>query len=243
MVPATGRSVKNIPPELLSLAFLHYVIAINGAAVYNKEKDEPLLRVELSEKEAAEIFNFCREIPALCTCYQNGEPLMDASDRDFLPRYATDAHILEHLKCSYHPVPSMVESVLAKGPVQKIQLFFADLQLRETVLQQLMECFPEYAVTSSLRNNIEINAGTASKGSALEFLCSYLGIRAENCMAFGDGTNDVSMLSWAGVGVAMENAPSEVRSWSTHMTCSNEDDGVAVFLEQYLAASGSDLRI
>jgi hydroxymethylpyrimidine pyrophosphatase-like HAD family hydrolase len=52
-------------------------------------------------------------------------------------------------------------------------------------------------------------------------------------MAFGDGQNDISMIETAGIGVAMDNATDEVKAVADSITLSNNDDGVAVFLEEF----------
>ena len=57
--------------------------------------------------------------------------------------------------------------------------------------------------SSSFPNNLEINAIGASKVEAILRLASYLGIRPEETMGFGDGENDISMIRMAGIGVAM----------------------------------------
>ena len=75
-------------------------------------------------------------------------------------------------------------------------------------------------LTSSCANNIEINSRLAAKGEAMAALCRTLGFGPENAMCFGDGTNDISMLRLAGVGVAMENAEPCVKEAADVVTAS-----------------------
>ena len=83
-------------------------------------------------------------------------------------------------------------------------------------------------------NNIEVNAPEANKGSALMVLCEQLGIDRMESMAFGDGTNDITMIREAGIGVAMANAASEVLAVADRVTASNDEDGVALVIEELL---------
>jgi 5-amino-6-(5-phospho-D-ribitylamino)uracil phosphatase len=76
----------------------------------------------------------------------------------------------------------------------------------------------------------------AGKREALAQLCSDLGIAADRVLAVGDSRNDVPMLHWAGVGVAMGNALPEVRAAVVHVTESNDRDGVAVAIERFCFA-------
>ena len=84
---------------------------------------------------------------------------------------------------------------------------------------------------------LEFMKGGVSKGRALLEVADYLDISTENIMAFGDGQNDISMIETAGIGVAMENAADEVKSAADSITLSNNDDGVAVFLEEFFKLS------
>ena len=65
-------------------------------------------------------------------------------------------------------------------------------------------------------------------------VCTHLGITAAEVAAFGDQRNDVAMLTWAGLGVAMGNALPEVKAQADHVTLSNDDDGLANELEKLL---------
>ncbi len=68
------------------------------------------------------------------------------------------------------------------------------------------------------------------KGRALAGALPKLGIDASEVIAFGDGQNDVSMLRWAGTGVAMGNAVDEAKAAADMVTASNNEDGIALAL-------------
>ena len=59
-------------------------------------------------------------------------------------------------------------------------------------------------------------------------------MKREDLMAFGDGFNDLSMLEYAGIGIAMGNAVDEVKAIADFITISNDEDGIAIALEQLL---------
>jgi Cof subfamily protein (haloacid dehalogenase superfamily) len=73
----------------------------------------------------------------------------------------------------------------------------------------------------------------ASKQTALSRLCADFGVPAEHVMAIGDSRNDVPMMQWAGIGVAMGNALPEVRHAVHYVTATNESDGVALAIEKF----------
>ena len=82
-------------------------------------------------------------------------------------------------------------------------------------------------VTSSFRNNIEINHVEAQKGIALEKFAKKRGIPLENVMAIGDNFNDVSMLKVAGASFAVANAEDGVKVFAKYLTSTNSENGVA----------------
>lgn len=81
---------------------------------------------------------------------------------------------------------------------------------------------------------INILAPGVSKGKALEALASHLGIPLTEVMAIGDGANDVSLLSKAGLAVVMDNATSEVKVVADYVTLDVDHDGVAAAIERFL---------
>ena len=71
------------------------------------------------------------------------------------------------------------------------------------------------------------------KDSSLDELLKIIGIQREELVACGDGMNDISMIKYAGLGVAMENAYPEVKEAADVIAPSNDDNGVAYVLEKY----------
>ena len=89
-------------------------------------------------------------------------------------------------------------------------------------------------ITISKSNYLEFTNIGASKGSALEYLAQSFGIKREEVIAIGDGYNDISMIKYAGLGVAMSNAPEDVKKYADFITCSNDDDGVAHVINKFI---------
>ncbi|HOB87560.1 MAG TPA: Cof-type HAD-IIB family hydrolase [Bacillota bacterium] len=81
---------------------------------------------------------------------------------------------------------------------------------------------------------LEVTHARATKGQALQRLAGMKGIKREEIIAFGDSYNDIDMLQYAGLGVAVANAPEEVRAAADLITSSNLEDGVARVIEEYV---------
>ncbi|RXI98293.1 HAD family phosphatase [Anaerobacillus alkaliphilus] len=83
-------------------------------------------------------------------------------------------------------------------------------------------------------NVIEIVKSGLNKAVGLQKIADYYSIPKERIIAFGDEDNDLEMIEYAGIGVAMENAIPELKTIANKITLTNENDGIALFLEDYL---------
>ena len=92
--------------------------------------------------------------------------------------------------------------------------------------------------SSSLGALVEMSAAGVTKATTLALLCEELGVPAKQVLAFGDMPNDLAMLEWAGTSYAMANAHPSVLALARHTAPSNQEDGVAVVLEQVFGLGG-----
>lgn len=81
---------------------------------------------------------------------------------------------------------------------------------------------------------LEVTHPEATKGQALDFLARRLGIAREQVLAIGDSYNDLDMIGYAGLGIAMENAPAAIQRIADYVTGHHERDGVAEALERFV---------
>ena len=129
-----------------------------------------------------------------------------------------------------------LRALKAQG-VNKLLCMAQDEAKLERVRQELA-VLPGLNVTSSWSMNLELMPAGVDKGMAVAALAQRLGIGPVRVMALGDYDNDVSMLSYAGVSVAMANASEQARAAARYRTLSNDQDGVAYAIRRY-ALSGS----
>lgn len=80
----------------------------------------------------------------------------------------------------------------------------------------------------------EFTAEGIDKAKALDTVLIPMGYKKEEMIAFGDGHNDISMVKYAGIGVAMDNAVQELKNAADEVTLSNEEDGIAYTLSKYM---------
>ena len=244
VVPTTGRFFGMMPPAVRDLPFVRYAITINGAQVYDRAADKAIVREEIPLDTALEIMETLDRYDVVYDCYRQNWGWMTAALQDKAEDYATNEHYLKMVREFRRPVPELkahLRATAADGDVQKVMLFGRREQgvgngergVLDEIRDEIGRRFPQIKVTSSTWNNIELNIASAHKGNALRRFAEHLGLTLENCMAFGDGMNDFTMVEAAGVGVAMANAEPEVKRVAKVITASNDEDGVAAVLEKF----------
>ncbi|MTL48593.1 HAD-IIB family hydrolase, partial [Turicibacter sanguinis] len=93
---------------------------------------------------------------------------------------------------------------------------------------------PHLEVVSSWKNNFEVMKKGSSKGEAVKQLTKYFNLTPDEVMCIGDSENDLSMIQFAGVGVAMGNATEDVKQAAQFITTSNKEGGVANAIEHFV---------
>jgi len=235
IVPSTGRFYDGMPRTVRELPYVRYVITVNGAQLYDAAERRELGAWNIPPETADSVFAALDALPCIYDCYMDGWGWMDRKMYEQAEKFAYGPHELRMLRELRRPVENFRSFIRQTGHgVQKIQMFFADMDARAAAYRELKACFPGLNVTSSIANNIEINSAEATKGAALRRLCELLKVPREGVLAFGDGLNDVTMLREAGVGIAMANASPEVRAAADEVTADNDHDGVARAIWKYL---------
>ncbi len=235
IVPATGRIYKGVPEPLRQGSFARYFITINGALVYDAKEDAALYRAEIPNDLALRLCEHMDALDVVYDCYKDGWGYASRAMYERAGDYISDRGILELFYRSRTPVEDLKAFLRSDGgSIQKAQMHFRDLRAKKKELELLPALFPETAVSSSVSSNIEINIRAANKGDALLALCAQLGVDPADALAFGDGTNDLSLIRAAGLGVAMGNADFAVKAAADAVCDDNEHDGLAKFLERLM---------
>ncbi|AIY84846.1 MAG: Cof-type HAD-IIB family hydrolase [Clostridium baratii] len=89
-------------------------------------------------------------------------------------------------------------------------------------------------IVSSWNDNFEVMRNGSTKGDAVRYLANYFGIDKEEVMCIGDSENDLSMIKYAGTGVAMGNASEDIKSVADYVTDTNVNDGVAKAINKFV---------
>lgn len=232
VMPATGRTRSAIPECVESVNGIRYAVCSNGASVVDLKTGEEFYSAKIDYGRALELYDMLDAYGTMFDCYIEGDGYTERRFFDHLDAYGVEPHIQTMIKKKRNPVDDLKATIIKLGkPVEKFNMFFLDLQERDRVCQELSK-IPGLKITSSLRNNLEINAEDCNKGAALLGFAKRMGFTREQVMCCGDGNNDYDMVCMCGVGVAMMNAVESLKEAADYITYSNEEDGVAKAIER-----------
>ena len=228
IVPTTGRFYGGMPEVIRNLPYLHYAITINGAQVYDVLNDVGIAKAEIPVERAVELMAWLDQFPVIYDCFMDNWGWMTRSLQEKADEFAPNEHYAKMLKELRTPVDELKAFLTERGhDIQKSQFFAKDMDLRARLMEEIPQRFPGLIVSSAVVNNVEINDRNAHKGNAIRQLAQHLGLEMRQVLAFGDGSNDITMLQEAGIGVCMENGLDSVKAVADYITDSCDKDGVA----------------
>lgn len=219
----TGRAYSEVPEEMKKFDGM---ISAAGACVMWKEE---ILQVEYFSEEEKEYVAGLLEEAGATYIMEGFEKLYmkkDIRERFFKEMESFDEE--EKLLLSFFRKTTPGNSVKEMEKVHKCSYFYAEkdgIWFRERLKERGMSA-TAFSQAETRGNSGEITKAAFTKGTAVYYLSSYLGVSAENTIAIGDSENDLEMLKAAGVGIAMGNASDFVKEAADDVTESVDEDGV-----------------
>lgn len=227
VVWATARARHSIHELAGSCGFTGKAIGANGAVALDLADGTPVISgtTAIDARAVASAMDAVRELVPGVVFATVGPTLFVAENG-----YAALCVFADHHR---HPHEMEVSStVLDAEPTVKIVARhpeMASVELYRTVLDARIG---GVELTHSGAPYIEMSAAGVSKASALARLCDELGMDRRSVAAVGDAFNDLPMLEWAGTALTTSNAMDEIKAVAHRVLPSNDNDGVAVYLEE-----------
>lgn len=230
IVLATGRPTIGVMPliEELGLNNEHgFMITYNGAMIQNAGTEEVLIQHPLTFENYLEAEYLSRTLGV--HFHAQDYTTMYTANKD-LSDYTIHESFLTGMPVSYRAVSEMTPDMT----IIKSMMIDEPEILDEAITKIPQEFYDKYTVVKSADFYLEVLNKKATKGDAVKELAELLNIKVDEVMAIGDNENDLSMLEYAGVGVAMENAVPSAKAVAQKITKSNDEHGVAYALEQWV---------
>jgi len=235
---ATGRGFCSAARFARDLGLSAPLICSQGAVIQDCVTLDVLHHVPLSGTLAAEAITMLHDAPVCVIAYID-DKLHIVRDG---PEFASFARHWGAPDPAHVVVAPNLAAITREIPPTKV-MFFGDPSIVDRELARMIDHFGE--ALAFVRSDVtvgEIIAPGLSKGIALAMLADTLGVGRDEVIAIGDEENDVAMLQWAGLGLAMGNAPDSVKQIADAVIPSVDEDGVAWAIDRYIVSASSPPR-
>ncbi len=233
LVIASGRALQAVPGELLKIQGMEYVITSNGSSVFRLADQKRIYGRDMTPEQIGQLITFYDAYDCPMEAFICGVPYTSQEYFDHPERFGAGSASSEYVRATRRPVLDMKAFVKSNASkIEGINFIVHDME-RKAVMRRRLEAFEGLYVTSSVPRYIEISHGSVCKRNALEWLAGKLDIPRQQIAAFGDGENDLEMIQYAGLGVAMGNAVELLKQAAVFIAPPCDKDGVACVLEQF----------
>lgn len=229
VIPASGRTRDSMRGYVDQIGCASCFIACNGAEVWSPDK-ELLMQELLDTPLAREAARFAKARGCYAQTY--------AEDCFFYNQEGDWAHAYAESSELRGVYVGDLEAYIAQ-PTPKILMMDTPERVAELMEEARAAFGGRVSLTCSKPYFLEVNPPRATKGNALRWCAGHLGFSMAHLLAFGDSLNDLSMLLAAGHGVAVENAREDVKAQLDTVCGSNQRDGVARYIDQYVLSGGN----
>lgn len=223
-VAATGRSHRTALPRLGPAPAIETICASNGAATWDVPGERFTVTRCIADETLVDVVDILRtSFPTMAFGWESADG------------FGWDPRWLERRDHS----PRLAAPDWEPGPLDpdrhrrlfKVMAWDGDLKQAELAAVVAEQMPPDVVCTTSGADFVEITGDGVDKASALQAWCGLEGIDADQVVTFGDQHNDLTMLRWAGRGIAMGNAHDDVKAVADEVIGTNADDAVAAVLD------------
>ncbi|WP_025692756.1 Cof-type HAD-IIB family hydrolase [Paenibacillus zanthoxyli] len=225
VVLCTGRNPKNAIPIMQEMGLTGYVLADNGAVTVQVEDQEVIHQYPMDGRGLDPYIEYCRKRDIHFDVNTAFELYVDNVEH-----LTQEAHFMyEHLQLVPASLPAWNEF---REPIVKFTVF-STAEMMDEAEREWSKWIRSFNIQRSGEFFIDLMHHEASKGNALKNLAKQLGIRQQDVLSIGNYYNDISMLNFAGLGIAMDNSPVEVKAAADAITGTNNENGVSEALIKY----------
>ncbi|WP_159881509.1 Cof-type HAD-IIB family hydrolase [Paenibacillus puerhi] len=227
-VLVSARMPKGIEPYQNQIGTHEAMICFSGALVLGPLQSnghrEIIRNIPLSSEEIQCVYSLIQpDYDITISFYNKDEWYAEALDEAILQESGITS--IQPNLCELKAMIKKVEmnKMLCIGNPKHIEYLQADISKH----------YPKLTVYKSKSTYLEIMAPQVSKSSAMDKILEYYNFTRDITVAIGDYYNDIDMLQNAGLGVAMGNAPEDVKKYADEITASNDEDGLKLIIEKY----------
>ncbi|MBE6050401.1 MAG: sugar-phosphatase [Clostridium sp.] len=229
VVLASGRPVDGLKKYLKELNLIdndEYVLSFNGGLVQRTGNEDVIFEVGLTGKDLHYLNDISSELNVNIHAFSPNRGLITPK----ISKYT-------EVEANLNDIDINVIDFSEVGEDEHIVkvMFIDEAEILDEAIEKLpKEIYEKYTVVKSTPFFLEVINKTSGKGRGLKALADHLNVKQEEIIAVGDAANDLDMIEYAGLGVAMGNATEEVKEKANYITASNNEDGIAEIIEKFI---------
>lgn len=228
VVLASGRptfGMVSIAKDLQLDQYGSYILSFNGSKIINAKTNEEIFNSTISSEMTHRLYDLSKREGVAILSYKDESIVIEEPNE-----YADIEATITGLPMQ---IVDQFKATITEPVVKAMMLAHPDVlvNVEQTLVKEVGE---EVSVFRSKPFFLEFTALNVTKGTSLHQLTQKLGIKAEEVIAIGDSYNDITMIEFAGLGVAMGNAPDAIKEIANHVTETNNNDGVAKVVEDFI---------
>lgn len=213
------------------------VIACNGAYIREKNKGRILHKSAIGTENCMKIIQVLKDFDAYPHFYTSDSIFTKKIIHSSAAYERNNALLPKSNRVSINVVEDWEQSLIDNGN-DIVKFMLVDYEPEKIkAMREALSSIDTLEIASSGNHNVEMMNKGVSKGNAVGILASYFGIDRSEIICVGDHENDISMIEYAGLGVAMGNAEDFVKRIAKYVTDTNKEDGVAKVIEKFILAS------
>lgn len=225
IIGITARNLSSVK-DILDIKMFNYLILNNGCYLYDVNKDEGKYINSIDRKIALKITEHFKDIAQGIDYISAQKYYMYRNRGKVDPRhFVVKINNIEEVNDVIARMNIMADNI------EDIPVYKKYLDDNFEGIDSIIMCDID---DKTCKKWIALNPKGLNKFTTLKRLCNVLDINTDEVIFFGDAANDMEIIQKVGMGVAMKNALPEVKSVAKDITTSNEEDGVAVFLDKFL---------
>ncbi|MBR0400542.1 MAG: HAD family phosphatase [Mogibacterium sp.] len=234
VVVSTGRVFTALPEDVKAIRGIEYAITSNGAHINEIASGKSIYDDYLSAAAVDEVAKLYRELDAEIEVFFDGQAFIAEDYYNDIREHGLEYRSAEYVLWSRRPVSDVAALMLSnRDRIENVNFCFSSIEALEQN-RAAVTAIPEATITSSFQTNLEVGGPNTSKKKALIELMKRLGIEREQLMCCGDAPNDIQMIEYAGLGVAVGNAWGGTKDHADYITGTNDEDGVAQAIEKFV---------
>ena len=234
IVVSTGRSYNSLPQIIKEVKGIEYAITSNGAHINDLATGESVYDDYIFPDNIERIIEMKEKYNCGLEVFIDGQAYMDEATYRDIEINGSEIRNTEYILWSRKPTEN-IEELLRQNShkIENCNFCFDGPEQAAHAKPEIVK-IPNAQITSSFVNNLEIGGSHTSKKTALIELMSRLDVDRSELMCCGDAPNDIQMIEYAGIGVAMGNAWGGTKDHADFVTASNDEDGVALAIEKFV---------